>query len=81
MKTINIYPPGTKVQFKDIDVIGRITGINLRGEPNLAIMYEIGYFLNNQYWVNWHYENQLNFQEVEKVKIGFRELKEGVKGE
>jgi hypothetical protein len=71
---IEVYPSGTKVQFKDIDVIGRITAVTLRG--NLTIMYEVSYFLNNQYCSYWFYDSQLNFEEVEKVKIGFKEIKE-----
>lgn len=72
-KFIEVYPCGTKIQFKDIDVIGQVTGITLRG-INSTVMYEISYFLNNQYQSHWLYENQLNFEEVEKVKIGFRDI-------
>jgi len=64
-----VYKCGQKVKINDIDIYGYITGINIR---NNNIMYEISYYMNNNYYTHWFYDYQLDFgKNGIKVKIGF----------
>jgi hypothetical protein len=64
-----IYKCGQKVKINDINIFGYITGINIR---NNNTMYEVSYYMNNNYYVHWFYDYQLDFgDESIKIKIGF----------
>jgi hypothetical protein len=81
-KYIEVYPNGTKVQIitpDEYNLKGQITRISLIGNfiDGLVIMYEVSYYLNNQYYIHHFYDYQLNFDpNAKKEKVGFKELKD-----
>jgi hypothetical protein len=64
-----VYRCGSKVLINDINIQGYITGISIRDN---RVMYEISYFLNNTYLSTWFYDYQFCFDNIEKMKIGFK---------
>jgi len=64
-----VYKCGSRVLINDINILGYITGICVRED---RVMYEISYFSNNSYYSTWFNEYQFNFNDIEKMKIGFR---------
>jgi hypothetical protein len=69
MADIIVYKSGIYVQIKNINVNGYITGIIIRDD---RILYEVSYFLNDNYCSHCFYEYQLCFVQPEKITIGFK---------